>query len=136
MSRTFSTKSGSLESLKVSTRCGFRPKARQMRQTAVWLSPVALASERVLQCVASAGVASRVVVTACSTCSSVILRGAPGRLEAVLPTVEQAVQPAFGEAPPPERHRRTAHPNRLAICCTGSPSADARITRARSMCLR
>ena len=67
MSRTFSTNSGSVESLKVSTRCGFKAKARQMRQTAVWLSPVALASERVLQCVASAGVASRVVVTARST---------------------------------------------------------------------
>jgi hypothetical protein len=52
MSRTFSTKAGSEESLKVSTRCGFSAKARQMRQTAVWLSPVALASERLLQCVA------------------------------------------------------------------------------------
>jgi hypothetical protein len=31
MSRTFSTNSGSLESLKVSLRCGCRPKARQMR---------------------------------------------------------------------------------------------------------
>src|SRR5215207_1786251 len=49
MSRTFSTNSGSVESLKVSTRCGFRPKARQMRQTAVWFRPVALAKERVLQ---------------------------------------------------------------------------------------
>src|SRR3712207_6975850 len=77
MSRTFSTNSGSVESLKVSTRCGFRAKARQMRQTAVWLRPVARASERVLQCVASAGAASRVVVTARSTCSSVILRDAP-----------------------------------------------------------
>ena len=67
MSRTFSANSGPVESLKVSTRCGFRPKARQMRQTAVWLSPAALASERLLQCVASAGAASRVVVTARST---------------------------------------------------------------------
>jgi hypothetical protein len=58
MSRTLSTNSGSVESLKVSTRCGFRAKARQMRQTAVWLNPVALASERVLQCVASGGMAS------------------------------------------------------------------------------
>src|SRR3712207_6919635 len=63
MSRTCSTKNGSLESLKVSVRCGFRAKARQMRQTAVWLSPVALARERVLQCVAPAGVASRGVAS-------------------------------------------------------------------------
>lgn len=32
MSRTFSTKSGSDESLKVSLQCGCRPKARQMRE--------------------------------------------------------------------------------------------------------
>jgi hypothetical protein len=84
MSRTLSTNSGSRESLKVSARCGCSPKARQMRTTADWLSPTALASERVLQCGASVGVASSVVVTACSTWASVILRGAPGRLEAVL----------------------------------------------------
>ena len=50
-----------------------------MRTTAVWLRPVARASDRVLQCVASGGVASKVRVTAASTCASVILRGAPGR---------------------------------------------------------
>jgi hypothetical protein len=42
--------------LKVSTRCGFRPKARQIRETADWLIPVALAMERVDQWVASVGV--------------------------------------------------------------------------------
>jgi len=47
MSRTFSTKSGSGESLKVSTRCGFSPNARQIRLTADWLIPVAWAIERV-----------------------------------------------------------------------------------------
>ena len=36
-------------SLKVSTRWGFRPKARQIRETADWLIPVALAIERVDQ---------------------------------------------------------------------------------------
>lgn len=35
MSRTFSTNSGSLDSLNVSWRCGCKPKARQMRATAV-----------------------------------------------------------------------------------------------------
>jgi hypothetical protein len=33
MSRTFSTKAGSLDSLKVSLRCGCKPKARQIRPT-------------------------------------------------------------------------------------------------------
>ena len=53
MSRTFSMKSGSGLSLKESTRWGFSPKARQIRETADWLMPVALAIERVDQCVAS-----------------------------------------------------------------------------------
>ena len=79
MSRTLSTNSGSRESLKLSARCGWSAKARQIRTTAVWLRPVAAARPRVLQCVAFGGAASRVVTTARSTCSSVIRRGAPGR---------------------------------------------------------
>ena len=39
VSRTFSTKAGSEDSLKVSARCGRRPKERQIRLTAVWLIP-------------------------------------------------------------------------------------------------
>ena len=79
MSRTFSMKSGSADSLKVSTRWGCSAKARQMRCTALRLSPLACAIDRVLQCVASAGVVSRVRVSTRSTCASVIVRGAPGR---------------------------------------------------------
>ena len=51
MSRTFSTNSGSVESLKVSWRCGYNPKARQMRVTAVCDRPISRAMVRVLQCV-------------------------------------------------------------------------------------
>ncbi len=47
MSRTLSTKSGSGLSLKVLTRWGLSPKARQIRLTALWLMPVALAIDRV-----------------------------------------------------------------------------------------
>lgn len=39
MSRAFSTKSGSLESLKFSCRCGFSPDARQMRTMAFCVIP-------------------------------------------------------------------------------------------------
>ena len=49
---TFSTKKGSVESLKFSCKCGLRPKARQMRTMAFWLSPLAAAMVRVLQWVA------------------------------------------------------------------------------------
>ena len=52
MSRTFSTNSGSVESLKVSWRCGYNPKTRQMRVTAVCDRPISRAMVRVLQCVA------------------------------------------------------------------------------------
>ena len=44
---------GSLESLKVSARCGCRTKARQMRTTALCDNPLALAIARLLQCAAS-----------------------------------------------------------------------------------
>ena len=56
MSRTLSTNSGSLESLKVSLRWGCKPKAVQIRRIVVWESPVSLAIERIDQWVASTGV--------------------------------------------------------------------------------
>ena len=54
MSRTLSMNSGSVDSLKVSVRCGCKPKARQIRCTVVWVKPARLGHRRVLQCVASA----------------------------------------------------------------------------------
>src|SRR6266508_2966785 len=66
-------------SLNVLTRCGRRLNARQIRLTAVWLSPHRRASVRVLQCVASRGVVSSVTRITRSTSASVIRRGAPGR---------------------------------------------------------
>src|ERR1035441_7393835 len=55
MSSSFSANAGSLLILKVSTRCGFNPWARQMRRTLASLMPTAAAMVRVLQCVALAG---------------------------------------------------------------------------------
>lgn len=79
MSRTFSMNSGSVESLKVSLRCGCSENARQMRCTVETDRPDALAIDRVLQCVAAGGIVSKVVVTTSVIFSSPILRGAPGR---------------------------------------------------------
>src|SRR3977135_4662161 len=79
MSRTFSTNCGSVESLKVSLRCGANEKAFQMRCTVEVDTPEVLAIERVLQCVASAGIVSSVFVTTSPTFSPPILRGAPQR---------------------------------------------------------
>ncbi len=79
MSRTLSMNNGSGDSLKVSLRCGCRLKARQIRLTVLWLMPHCRAIARVLQCVASRGVVSRVNVTTRSTSASLTVRGAPGR---------------------------------------------------------
>jgi hypothetical protein len=78
-----------------------------MRQTAVWLRPVALANERVLQCVASAGGGlqgggDRLLNL---FVGDLARRPGPG-------LIQQPAEPALGEAPPPECHRRTAHPER------------------------
>ena len=79
MSRTFSTNSGSVESLKVSTRCGCSPKARQMRWMVEGAWPTAVAIERRLQCVAPGGRVSSVRRIVSAIASSPIRRGAPGR---------------------------------------------------------
>ncbi len=55
------------------------PKARQMRTMAFWLSPLASAMVRVLQCVAFSGRVSSVRVITASTLASVSLRGWPER---------------------------------------------------------
>jgi len=70
--------SGSVESLKLSARWGWRPNACQMRLTVVWLMPTWAAIERVDQWVASLGFSSKVLTITASTWSSVIFLGAPG----------------------------------------------------------
>ena len=78
-SLTFSMKKGSADNLKVSVRWGCNPKARQMRLTVLWLSPLRWAMDRVLQWVASRGAVSSVSVITRSTSSSVTARGRPLR---------------------------------------------------------
>jgi len=67
-------KSGSVESWKVSERWGFRPKARQMRETPMRLMPAFLAMSLVLQRVAPLGRFSSVSTITSSTFSSVMLQ--------------------------------------------------------------
>jgi hypothetical protein len=68
-----------LDSFHVSTLCGASPKARHTRETVDCDIPRCAAIERVDQCVASFGADSRVSVISRSTCSSVTVRGRPGR---------------------------------------------------------
>jgi hypothetical protein len=127
MSRTFSTSCGSVESLKLSLRCGRRPKARQMRFTAIRLIPARLAISRVLQWVAPLGAVSSVRITTCSTCSSVILRGAPGRGSSSKPSKRWATNRC--------RHLPTVTGHIRSSCATvllSSPAAQRNTMRART----
>jgi hypothetical protein len=125
-SRTFSTKYGSVDSLNASCRWGRRPNARQIRLTAVWDRPVALAMPRVLQWVAAAGLDSSVRVTTSSTWASVMVRGGPGRGSSVRPSSRRARNrcrhfPTVGRVT-----RRSA-----AVAVLDRPSAAARTMLAR-----
>ena len=127
MSRTFSTKSGSLESLNVSCRCGCRPKARQMRETAVCDRPASRAMLRVLQWVAPAGTLSNVLAITASTRASSIERGAPGRGASRRPSRRCSTKRA--------RHLQTVCGVtrwRAATTLLSAPSAQFKTMRARS----
>ena len=72
--------SGSVLSFQVSTTCGLRPNARQIRETDDCDRPVSAAIDLVDQWLSWPRPFSvRVRVTRTSTCSSVIFRAAPGR---------------------------------------------------------
>src|SRR4051794_33480082 len=115
MSRTFSTKSGSVESLKVSLLCGCREKARQIRCTVETDTPDAFAIERVLHCVASFGRVSSVVVTT----SAIFVANPARRTRARL--VGEAVQPRLSKASAPERHAQPRDAEPLGNRQVGQP---------------
>jgi hypothetical protein len=119
---------GSFDSFQVSTRCGLRPNARQIRETAVWLSPTARAIDRVDQCVSLfAGASSRVFTITASTCSSVIFRAAPGR--------GSSDRPASRSCTNRPRHLVTVCgqiPNTAATSLLVAPSAQASTILARN----
>ena len=119
---------GSADNFHVSTRCGLRPNARQIRETADWLMPVAAAIDRVDQCVSSPGPrSSRVLVMTSSTCSSVIFLGAPGR--------GSSDRPSSRDSWNRPRHLRTVSretPRSAATAVTDLPSALASTIRDRS----
>ena len=97
-----------------------------MRDTAVCESPTSAAIERVDQWVASFGVLSRVATMTSSTCSSLIVRGRPGRGSSSRPSSRSAAKR--------ERHRAAMPreiPRRSAISVLFSPSAAANTIRER-----
>src|SRR6266536_2654643 len=119
-STTFSTNSGSVDSLKVSARCGLSPKARQIRPTVDLLSPDLSAICLRDQWVASLGVSSSVATTTASTRSTVIDGGRPGRSSSSNPSSRRLINRS--------RHLETVSgctPIAAATCVLGVPSAQA-----------
>jgi hypothetical protein len=100
-SRTFSTRSGSGDTLKLSWRHGLRPNARQISETVVLEIPCLAASPRVDQWVSAPGVDSNVSTTTASMVASAIVRSAPGRGASHSPSRRSAS---------PFRHRGRVHP--------------------------
>ena len=78
---SFSTKAGSVDSLKVRTRCGCRPCACQIRWIDAGLSCWAAAIDRRLQCVARGGAACSVASTTCCSRAAASEDGAGGNSE-------------------------------------------------------
>src|SRR6266511_6000530 len=99
MSFNLSAKSGSRDSLKVSTKCGFRPCAFQILCTDDGAIPTFAASVRSLQwVVASGGVSCNVRSTTRLIVSAVNGLRPGGRAGGVL---QQALDPGCRIAPPP-----------------------------------
>ena len=123
--------SGSVLSFQVSTTCGLRPNARQIRETDDCDRPVSAAIDLVdqwLSCPRPFSV--RVRVTSTSTCSSVIFRAAPGRGASPRPSSRRSMNRT--------RHLRTDSRDSPVLAATrvsgATPfsSAQASTTRARS----
>src|SRR5262252_3433428 len=126
ISRTFSTKNGSVDSLKCFCRCGCKPKACQIRCTVDLDMRLWDAICRTLQCVPSLGLVSSVLRTNCATRSSLIGRGRPGR--------NSSCRPATSCSRKRCRHLPTValvNPNWRAISMFVFPEALSKIILAR-----
>lgn len=126
-SLTFSTRSGSGGTLKLSSRQGLSPNAFQIWATVSWLMPCFLASPRVDQCVASGGADSNVSTRTASMTSSPTVRAAPGRGASVNPSSRSAAKRC--------RHLETVTGLTLSSEATSRsvrPSEDASTIRDRS----
>ena len=113
-SRSFSSKSGSLLSLKVRDRCGFRPRARHVRFTKSRDAPVSRAIDRHDHRVASFG--SRVVVA-----STIRLRSAARSASLRPPWLPPRARSFSIPARPSSAYRRRQRPTLF----TSAPSSAA-----------
>ena len=115
-----------MDSLNVSARCGCSPKSRQIRPIVERLNPVRDAIDARDQCVALRGVCSNVATITCSTCSTEIDGGRPGRSSSTSPSSRRAANRV--------RHLVTIDVltcNFSATSLLDRPSAQANTTRDR-----
>jgi len=125
---TFSTNSGSVESLKLSARCGLRPKSFQIRPIVDRDRPDLAAIEDCDQCVALRGFDSSVATITSSTWSRLTDEGRPGRSSSTSPSRRRSMNR--------RRHLPTVgceHPKSAATCLLLTPGvAQARTIRDRN----
>ena len=121
---------GSGDSLKLSTRCGFRPKARQILEIPDCDIPSAAAIDLVDQCVALGGCSSSVVTITASTCASVIVRGAPGRGSSCSPSSRHCAK-RRRHLPTVTGWQSSARGDRPIRCSLGRCKDDATAQRQR-----
>ena len=120
ISRTLSTKKGSVESLKWFCRWGCKPNVRQMRWTASFDRPVSAPIERTDHCVSSSGLVFRGLV---HHLGYLLVLDRPRR--PWTPLIVQARKPAFEKALAPLADRSSA------TASLGQPSAASRTISAR-----
>jgi hypothetical protein len=111
---------GSVESLKVSARCGLSPKSRQIRPMVDLLNPERCAIDARDQWVAFGGACSNVATTTRSTRSTEIEGGRPGRSSSTNPSRRRATNRLRHLVTVVGCTRRSA-----AICLLDTPSAHA-----------
>src|SRR5450759_946622 len=124
---SFSSNRGSLESLNVLTRCGFRPRPHQIRGTVAGETPTALAIDRQLQCVAPEGFSCMVRRTISSTFSTEI----PGLRPRPCRTWPNLANPSEANLSRQDRTVTGVTPTFAAIWELATPSAASNNTLAR-----
>src|ERR1035437_1040621 len=124
---SFSSNSGSLDSLNVLTGCGLRPRPDQIRWTVAGETPTCLAIDRQLQCVSPEGFSCWVRRTISSTLAAVTpgLRPRPSR------TWPNFDSPSSANLPRHERTVTGVTPTLAAILELATPSAAINNTVAR-----
>src|SRR5664279_3707786 len=124
---SFSSNRGSLDSLNVLTRCGFRPRPDQIRWTVAGLTPTALAIDRQLQYVSPEGFSCCVRRTISSRLAAEIpgLRPRPAR------TWPNLDSPSSANLPRHEPAVTGVTPTAAAILALATPSAAINNTLAR-----